>query len=90
MKHLQHHLLQAHALAQPAQADAFEQLVHLRRDRAEAVGDLRRELLQFLLVLDVVQPAVEREAFGRLAHVAVGDQHGEVGLDDAVVALVAA
>jgi hypothetical protein len=57
---------------------------------AETVGDLGGEFLELVLVLDVVEFAVEREAFGGLAHVAVGDQHGEVGLDDAVVALVAA
>ena len=52
---LQHHLLQPHALAQPTQADGFHQLRDLLRDRAETVGDLRRELLQLGFVLDVVE-----------------------------------
>jgi hypothetical protein len=49
-------------LAQPAEADGFEQFVYQRREGAESIGDLRRELLQFAFVLDVVEFAVEGEA----------------------------
>ena len=64
MKHLQHHLFQAHLLAEPAQADGFHQFGDLLRYGAETIGDFRCELLQLGFVLDVVQVAIEREAFG--------------------------
>jgi len=51
MKHLQDHFLQAHALAQPAEADGFHELFHLIGDRAKTIGDLGGEASQFGFIL---------------------------------------
>jgi len=51
MKHLEHHLLQVHALVEPAEADGFHELFHLIGDRAKTIGDLGGEASQFGFIL---------------------------------------
>jgi hypothetical protein len=68
-------------LAERLDPDDRHQRVDLRRQRAEAVDELRREALHLDLLLEPRQAAVEAEADVEVGDVILGDEDGDAEID---------